>query len=165
MASSIRLDALVPELDLVAIRVGNDGEGCAWSVMSAPHEAPARTFDLDHRRVDIGRVRQTESEVDDAAALSRVRSSAVQRDDIVLARRIQEHQRAFPKQLRGAEHLVIEALRAFEVLDRVGVPEESAEFIGSLRKQFRRKGTLTDKQVGALNKFKTSALRRENGRG
>src|SRR5690242_18017924 len=57
-----------PDLNLVAIRVGDVSVGEAGSKLATPEQAPSRSFDLGDGTVDILRLHQPKAEMCDAAA-------------------------------------------------------------------------------------------------
>jgi hypothetical protein len=87
--NDIRLNSasLIPNLDLVAIRVGDVGVGAARTKFAPPEQLATGALDFLDGRVDVPRWNKPEAEVWDTSWLAGARRMLVKRDDILAARR------------------------------------------------------------------------------
>src|SRR5687768_9578823 len=79
---------LVPELDLVAVRVLEEDVRLPGTKLAAPQHAPARLLHHLDGNVDVGRIDETKAEMRDAAGAPRTRCPLLEHEHVAAARRL-----------------------------------------------------------------------------
>src|SRR6266849_948565 len=80
------LCSLEPDLNFVAIRIGDVGVGEAGSELAATEQAPSGVFDLGDGTVDVAGIHEPETEMCDASAETGGGGVLGESDDVVPAR-------------------------------------------------------------------------------
>src|SRR5262245_24943906 len=109
----------VPDLDDVAVGIGEVGVGHAGGVLATPHQLPTSALDLLHALVELARTAEPEAEVRHATRSDRfVVSDLTQRDEVACTRRAEEdHLPALPELHLETERLLVELQGTVDVAD------------------------------------------------
>src|SRR5712675_1624346 len=109
--------SLEPDLNFVAIRIGDVGVGEAGSELAATEQAPSGVFDLGDGTVDVARVHEPETEMCDAPAETGGGGLLGESDDVVPARSLSVDESIAAPVLAQTEDLFVEPQRASQIPD------------------------------------------------
>ena len=106
-----------PDLNLVAIRIGDVSVGKTGSELTTTQQAPSGVFDLGDGTVDVSGLHQTKAEMRDAAAETSPGWVLAEREDVVPARSLGVDQSISTPVLTQSKDLLVEPQRASQVPD------------------------------------------------
>ena len=115
---SASLYSLEPDLNFVAIRIGDVSVGEAGSELATTEQAPSRAFDLGDGTVDVAGVHEPKAEMHDAPAETGGGGVLGEGDDVVPARSLSMDQSVPTPVLAQTEDLLVEPQRASQIADR-----------------------------------------------
>src|SRR5438445_10873775 len=109
--------SLEPDLNLVAIRIGDVSVGEARSELATTEQATSGAFDLGDCTVDVVGLHQPKAEMCDAAVETGLGGILGEGDDVVPARSLSMDQSVPTPVLAQTEDLLVEPQRASQVPD------------------------------------------------
>src|SRR5437870_13903313 len=109
---SALLCSLEPDLNFVAIRIGDVSVGEAGSEFATTEQTPSGAFDLGDGTVDVAGVHQPKAEMRDAPAETGGGGILGEGDDVVLAGRLSVDESISTPVLAQTEDLLVEPQRA-----------------------------------------------------
>src|ERR1044071_2841749 len=107
-----------PDLNLVAIRIGDVSVGESGSELTTTEQAPSCVFDLGDGTVDVSGRHQTKAEMCDAAAETSLGWVLGEGEDVVPTRSPSVDQSVSTPVLTQTKGLLVEPQRASQVPDR-----------------------------------------------
>src|SRR5712691_220456 len=115
---SALLCSLEPDLNFVAIRIGDVSVGEAGSELATAEQSPAGAFDLGDGTVDVVGVHESKAEMGDAAPETGRGGVLGEGQDVVPTRRLSVDEPISPPVLTQTEDLLVESQRASQVAHR-----------------------------------------------
>src|SRR5437660_12299869 len=112
------LCSLEPDLNFVAIRIGDVSVGEAGSELAATEQTSSGAFDLGDSTVDVAGVHKPKAEMRDAATVTGRGGVLGEGDDVVPTRRLSVDEPISPPVLTQTEDLLVEPQRASQVAHR-----------------------------------------------
>src|SRR6185369_3694209 len=100
---------LVPDLDFVAVRVGEEDIGLAGAEFALAQDGATGLFDRLRCGPDVGRIGEAEAEVGDAPGLADPLLAFFEYQHVAAARRLRLDQAGLVVDRDDAEHLLVEA--------------------------------------------------------
>src|SRR6266480_3922016 len=107
-----------PDLNLVAIRIGNVSVGEARSELATTEQATSGAFDLGDGTVDVVGLHQPKAKMSDAAVETGLGGILGEGDDVVPARSLSMDKSVPTPVLAQTEDLLVEPQRASQIADR-----------------------------------------------
>jgi hypothetical protein len=114
---SALLCSLEPDLNFVAIRIGDVSVGEAGSELATTEQAPSGAFDLSDGKVDVAGVHKPETKMCDAPAKTGCGGVLGEGDDVVPARSLSMDESIPTPALAQTEDLLVEPQRASQIAD------------------------------------------------
>src|SRR5262245_26552215 len=108
----------VPDLDLVAVRIGREQIRLARHELAPLLDFPAGSLHRARRRADVLRTLEAKTEVRDAARLARLLLLLLEHEHVARSRGLQLNEAVLLVHLDGAEHLTVELRRAIHIAHR-----------------------------------------------
>src|SRR4029077_20707450 len=115
---SALLCSLEPDLNFVAIRIGDVGVGKAGSELATTEQAPSGAFDFGDGTVDVVGVHEPKAEMRDAPSETGRGGVLGEGEDVVPTRRLSVDEPISAPVLTQTEDLLVESQRASQVTHR-----------------------------------------------
>jgi hypothetical protein len=100
--------SLKPDLNFVAIRIGDVGVGEAWGELATMEQAPSGAFDVGDGTIDVIGVHQSKAEMSDAATETSRGRVLREGEDVVPTRRLSVDEPISAPVLTQTEDLLVE---------------------------------------------------------
>ena len=117
MKRSGRRSSLEPDLNFIAIRIGDVSVGKAGSELATTEQPPSGAFDLGDGTIDVVGVHEPKTKMCDAATETGSGGVLREGDDVVPTRRLSVDESISAPVLAQTEDLLVEPQRASEVPD------------------------------------------------